>query len=709
MTAMEIYAGTDDATRAQREQRRKMGVAALMILGVAMVATIPGWMPGRVFVGDDGGALAARMATEYAAGRLAKGEIPLWNPSGMLGGPVIGDGQTGVFFPTILLHMILPSTWAWTISAVVRLWVAGFGVVVLARLWKQHGDSCTAASPVGQAPPYDGAILAGALYMLSGMSMGLLNTSAMNVLPLLPWGMIIAGALFTRITAARLLGATMFFLMVLLGGNDAGSVAVLLASMLFVAWNFLNEPGAAGRALGAMLAVVGAAGAAWLMAAIHWMPAYFNGREGGNVFVVIEPVGEGMWMVWWVGLVPLGLAVLAAVKGWRTREVLFWMTLVVVSVLVYAGARGMGEHRSALLGPAVLAVAILSGRGLDVLAEMLKIWPWLVSRVTAAVAGVALLELLVIGVLKNQGSYAPSDEMLAAVKWVESEREASTGAASRFAGELEAVGVAGNVTAPPTMMPTRVDRMWEVLRARVVKYLITERTIGPGADEGGVQWKVVYPTTQRAKEAGGVVVYENVSRPLPRAWVARNALWVADAGEALAKMKEADFDPLETVILDRGDEEETDVLRGRRAPIVGTRGGVGGNVQIVEDSPERVRVSTQAAAGGWLVLADAYAPGWRAKMSYVAYQRSSRRGAAEARSYERELAIVPANGAMRAVALQGGAEVVFEYAPQGWKKGLMISGIGLMVLLILVGATMFSGRDDQELAGFGSKRIDAAV
>jgi hypothetical protein len=452
------------------------------------------------------------------------------------------------------------------------------------------------------------------------------------------------------------------------------------------------------------------------MAAIHWMPQYFHSREGnGNVFSVIAPVGEGMWIVWWVGLVALGLAVLAVVKGWRTREVLFWLTLVVVSVLVFAGAGGMGEHRSALLGPAVLAMAMLSGRGMEALEEMLKIWPWLVSRVTTVVVGLALLELLAIGILKNQGSPAPSDEMVAVVKWVDSQRDSATGAASRFAAEGEGVAVAGNVIAPPTMMPTRVDRMWEVLRPRVVKYLITERTVESSA-EGGVEWKPVYPTTQPKNQINqpggvyGVVVYENASPTLPRAWVARNSLWVGDAGEAMAKLKEADLDFRETVILDRGDEEESDVLRGRRAPFAGARGGgVGGNVQIVEDSPERVRVATQGAAGGWLVLADAYAPGWRAKMSYVALQRSSRRGAAEARSYERELAIVPANGAMRAVALQGGAEVVFEYEPQGWKKGLMVSGIGLMVLLILVGAAMFSGREDEGLLGFGSKRIDAPV
>jgi len=101
-----------------------------------------------------------------------------------------------------------------------------------------------------------------------------------------------------------------------------------------------------------------------------------------------------------------------------------------------------------------------------------------------------------------------------------------------------------------------------------------------------------------------------------------------------------------------------------------------------------VRIATEGA-GGWLVLADVYAPGWRAKMSYVVVRRTSRRAPRRESNYERELALVPAYGALRAVALAGGAEIIFEYEPKGWKHGLMVAGIGAIVLLLMVGGMMF--------------------
>jgi hypothetical protein len=116
-----------------------------------------------------------------------------------------------------------------------------------------------------------------------------------------------------------------------------------------------------------------------------------------------------------------------------------------------------------------------------------------------------------------------------------------------------------------------------------------------------------------------------------------------------------------------------------------------GALQLLEDSPERVRIGTEGA-GGWLVLADAYAPGWKAKMSYTAMSRGPRRGSSRERTYERELAIVPAYGAMRAVAMSGGAEIVFEYEPKGWKNGLMVAGIGGIVLLLMIGGMMFPSK-----------------
>jgi hypothetical protein len=639
----------------------------LLILAAAILATLPGWLPGRVFVNYDEASIAAQVATEYAAARLRQGEIPLWNPSAAVGAPLIGDGRTAVFFPTILLHMILPNTWAWTFSAVVRLWVAGFGALILARR-----EGLTAS------------LFAGLVFMLSGLCLGMLNTSAMNALPLLPWGMLIAAALYERVTALRFLGTTFFCLIVWLAGDGWASSAVLLASLTQVMGSFYNNP--AGKGSAALLSIFGAAMSAWLLAAVYWMPGYYFRDEP---FAVIGPSGRGAWMLWWVGLVPLVLAAAAVATGWKTRQVLFWLAMVVLSVLLYAA---VPVHPKQFLALAVLAMAMLSARGLSMLIEKLNHWPWLVTKVSTTIMALAVVELLAMGIWKNRGSAAPSDELLAAVKWVESKRGQEGTASFRFAAEGPgAEAILGNLLAPAPVIPQRWERMREQLEPDLPRFVIENGVkSAPSTTQpaSAADWKPVYPSTQ---PAGGVIVYENTAKPLPRVWVAQRAVWLNKFEEIIEQLKQPDFNPRETVMLDRmDDEQESSVLR--RMPIQAGRPGLVNNVRLVEDSPERIRVAT-TGAGGWLILADAYAPGWKAKMSYVNYERAPRRGAASARTYERELELIPAYGALRAVPLQGGAEVVFEYAPEGWKKGLMVGGIGAMLLLILIGAAMFSETD----------------
>ncbi|HEV8291104.1 MAG TPA: hypothetical protein VGP94_04255, partial [Tepidisphaeraceae bacterium] len=217
MTAMEIFTGTEDATIARREQRKALLRAALIIFVIAVVVTLPGWLPGKIFAGLDSRSVLERMAFEYAAQRLGTGEVPLWNPNVGLGAPVVGNGRTGVFYPVILLHVVMPAKAAWVANAFVLMSLAGFGMVML--------------MVVGFAPrtgshrdPYPGALPAGVMFMAIAMCMRSLNLSAMNALALLPWAMLASGVLMNRISAARLVGLTLLFLMVFLGADDAVSV-----------------------------------------------------------------------------------------------------------------------------------------------------------------------------------------------------------------------------------------------------------------------------------------------------------------------------------------------------------------------------------------------------------------------------------------------------------------------------------------------------
>jgi len=91
-----------------------------------------------------------------------------------------------------------------------------------------------------------------------------------------------------------------------------------------------------------------------------------------------------------------------------------------------------------------------------------------------------------------------------------------------------------------------------------------------------------------------------------------------------------------------------------------------GKTRIKSDQAQKVMVSVPAGPGE-LVLADQYAPGWRAR----------------ALPSREELKISPESGLFRKVSFnQGTREVDFFYQPWGFRIGLWLSGTGLISLFI---------------------------
>ena len=103
-----------------------------------------------------------------------------------------------------------------------------------------------------------------------------------------------------------------------------------------------------------------------------------------------------------------------------------------------------------------------------------------------------------------------------------------------------------------------------------------------------------------------------------------------------------------------------------------TSGGGSASVRITIDDPEEVVVEVDASEAGFLVLNDAYYPGWKAY---------------------REGTLAPiyrANLIFRAVEVPAGhSRVSFVYEPDSFNAGLVISGCSALGLLI-VGAWVAS-------------------
>jgi uncharacterized membrane protein YfhO len=83
-----------------------------------------------------------------------------------------------------------------------------------------------------------------------------------------------------------------------------------------------------------------------------------------------------------------------------------------------------------------------------------------------------------------------------------------------------------------------------------------------------------------------------------------------------------------------------------------------GKVEEVAYSPNHVRVKTSQEGNGFLVLLDTYLPGWTVKVDGS------------------EQPILQANYLYRAVQLGPGEHTLeFDYFPEGFKEGLIVTGI----------------------------------
>ena len=165
------------------------------------------------------------------------------------------------------------------------------------------------------------------------------------------------------------------------------------------------------------------------------------------------------------------------------------------------------------------------------------------------------------------------------------------------------------------------------------------------------------PSRQGGGRGGGaanqatpdVQVYERDSG-LPRARWVPLAQPVADADTALAGLRAAGNDDRLTTFIE-APPAQVAAVSGSAAEVA---------VQWQQDSPTRIVLRLDAPATGWLVLADAYYPGW------------------EARVDDQPTPIYPADGLFRAVAVPPGPhEITFDFRPRSLWLGATLSAVGV--------------------------------
>jgi hypothetical protein len=142
---------------------------------------------------------------------------------------------------------------------------------------------------------------------------------------------------------------------------------------------------------------------------------------------------------------------------------------------------------------------------------------------------------------------------------------------------------------------------------------------------------------------------------MPRAYVVGQAWHVEGLEAALAAMRRDDFDPARVVVLEDGS--------GEYAPGTVT----GGTASILQETERAITITVEARAGGWLVLTDAWYPGWQATLD------------------GESVPLLRANGAFRAVRVpEGRHSVAFTYRPRCIKWGAALSLLGVAVSVALI-------------------------
>jgi uncharacterized membrane protein YfhO len=119
-------------------------------------------------------------------------------------------------------------------------------------------------------------------------------------------------------------------------------------------------------------------------------------------------------------------------------------------------------------------------------------------------------------------------------------------------------------------------------------------------------------------------------------------------------MKASDFNPADQVVL---------MGQNSRAPVENLSGS--GDVKVVRYEPERIELQVKAEVDGWLVVSDAFYPGWEARID------------GELSPVER------ADLLFRAVRIgEGSHDVILSYRPDEVKFGLIVSGIAVTLCLL---------------------------
>ena len=175
-----------------------------------------------------------------------------------------------------------------------------------------------------------------------------------------------------------------------------------------------------------------------------------------------------------------------------------------------------------------------------------------------------------------------------------------------------------------------------------VRYLVGAADFAPAGAPGDFELLERYPD--------GLTLYQH-REALPRARIVYRAIAVDGFESAMRALRDPGFDPRHTALVEG-------------PPIDNPAAHPASDAEIQQYRPNRVDLKVNAAADGYLVLADAAYPGWRAWVD------------------GQEQPLVTAYGVFRAMRVGPGEhQITLEFVPFTWEVGWRISALTLILLI----------------------------
>ncbi len=656
-----------------------------MLLSLLPCLLFPGALPGpRVVAADDhysvhhiqrtaegpGGAvhnhqlsdpaLQFRPLRDRIRASWRAGHPPLWNPDIYGGAPLLGDGLSAACYPPALLELVLPAGSAQDLRVWIHLVAAGVGAALLVWLL---------------GAPAAGGLVAGGVAMLSAFPVCRLLHPHAWVYAWTPW---LAWALL-RVARGRggAVAVALPWAAMLLAGHPQTAVHGLLFAGLMGLCVLRGRRAWAVALLGLLLGGLLAAPAILPFVEQLLRSVTLQVRGGQRLpwsaligLVWPDPFGHPASGDWrgsgahleqnlHVGLLAIGLAA----YGLRRRVGRWWLGGAALALAVALGLPLLDfipANHARLGGMAGLAIAVAAG-----LAVPRRRWAW-------ALAFLLLGELLWAR-RSDQGTLSAQDFRAPVAPWVHSLVE--------LQGEARVSGL-GWALQPDTGMlaglrdlrgydlpvSRETERFMAALNPALMRPWFSIATLNHG-NRGllafaGVRYLAVVAGDEAAERSlAGLEELRGLDAPLrlfaldpdaPRAWLAFAAVEVPGDEQGYAAVRDAAQARARPPVLQGSRTTAARaVLAAAPRPIE--------PVTLREPWAERQELSLAPARPALLVVADAWAPGWRVEVD------------------GQPAVIERVGGAFRGVYLEAGPHtVLFRYRPEGWGWGVRLWVLGLL-------------------------------